>query len=525
MGEPRRRPRPRFVLALAASALGLSVALATLLLSRDLLAVIPAAILVVGAWLVPVLYAERFRGAITLLKPASRTDVHGAKDAAVNAVNDSRAKASRHEYHQEQALARIENELRRLAALPSGDSHTHMVPETDVMLVTSNGAGLGHVSRLLAVADRLPSGRQIELLTLSAAYQQAVRPGLTVHYFPSSEAAAETPARWNRVFRDYIRRMLVARRPRVVVFDGTWVYSGLTDVCRALGIPLVWMQRGMWKPDVDRASPQRHAAAEVAEHVIVPGDYAEAETVDAGRGVEPQYVGPIVGARRKDLLQRAAACARLGLEPERRYVLLNLGGGSISDADSIAHEVLTRMQVVSPDLVPVQVVSPLASPLPDVPGLIRISAYPVMPCARAFEYMVAAAGYNSSQEAVSLGIPTVLVPNVATKTDDQVRRARALSDQGLCLVAESRDALENAIEELGKEETRAALRDRLEAVPEATGALDAASIIEQISKQADWASRAETIVSDEKPDSSPTRHTHEREVKFHADNSGYREDR
>lgn len=496
MGEPHRRTRSRFTLALAASAFALAVGLTAMLVTRDLRVVIAAAILMVGAWIIPVLYAERFRGALTLLKPASKADVHNARDAAVIAVNDSRAKASRHEYHQEQALRRIENELRRLAAVPSGDVDANRTPQIDVMLVTSNGAGLGHVTRLLAVADRLPAGRRVELLTLSAAYRQAVRPGLTVHYFPSSEATGEAPARWNRVFRDHLGRMLTARRPRVVVFDGTWVYSGLTDVCRALDIPLVWMQRGMWKPDVDRASPQRHVAAEVAEHVIIPGDYAGSETIDAGRGMEPRYVGPIVGTRREDMLPRAEACARLGLVPEGRYVLLNLGGGSIGEPDTIAHAALRRIQEVSPDMTPVQVISPLAAPVEDVPGLIRVSAYPVMPCASAFEYMVAAAGYNSAQEAVSLGIPTILVPNTATVTDDQVLRARLLGERGLALVAETRGALERAIDDLGEEEERVALRSRLEVEPEANGAVDAASIIEQIRVQADWTSRAETIATD-----------------------------
>ena len=448
----------------------------------------------------PVLYAVRYNGALTLLKPASKADVQIAREAAVDAVNDSRVKASRHEYHHEQALVRIENELRRLAALPVEADDTHGAPKIDVMLVTSNGAGLGHVSRLLAVAARLPAERRVELLTLSTAYKQVAHAGLTVHYFPSSDAAGQTPERWNRVFRDHIRRLLSARRPRVVVFDGTWVYPGLTDVCRALGVPLVWMQRGMWKQAVDQASPQRHAASKVAEHVVVPGDYAESETVDGGPGLQPRYVGPIVRTKREDLLPRSAACAALGLDPAERYVLLNLGGGPISDPDSTARAALARIREVSPGLTPVQVVSPLSPLGADVPGLIKVVAYPVMPCVRAFEYMIAAAGYNSAQEAVSLGVPTVLVPNADTKTDDQVRRARLLGEKGLCLVAEDGSGLRLAIDSMADPACREELVGRSDMLEPPLGDVETALLLEEFIEDAGWLLRADTIVGKESGD-------------------------
>lgn len=223
----------------------------------------------------------RYRDRAIQFKAATRADLIAARQSMLDRVDDTRLKQSRHEYYQERSLERIEGGLRRLN-VTVGERHNRVGGDAggiDILFVTSNGAGLGHITRLLAISDHLPAGRTFEILTLSKAYRQAARPGLTVRYFfPSSEAAGEPAARWNSVFRDYFRDTVLQTRPRIVVFDGTWVYmGGLTDVCRAFGIPLVWVQRGMWKQSVDERSVQRHKAINVADHVIIPGDFAGGE--------------------------------------------------------------------------------------------------------------------------------------------------------------------------------------------------------------------------------------------------------
>ncbi|UQN28089.1 glycosyltransferase [Brachybacterium kimchii] len=499
MSEPMKWRPWRFGILMVLSGVTIAAALSVLVLTPGAGLGSLVAILLFGGWLAPFSLALHYHGALKSLKSlksATPTDVEKARSAAVAAVNDSRAKASRHEYHQERTLGRIERELRQLSVLAPHGRWTG-ADGLDVLFVTSNGAGLGHITRLLAISQNLPPNRTFELLTLSKAYKQVAGRGMTVHYFPSSEATGENTARWNRIFRNYFRDLVTTRRPSVVVFDGTWVYNGITDVCRAFGITLVWVQRGMWRPEVDEASPQRHAAAGVVDHVIVPGDIAGNETVDSGPGLEATYVGPIVRTRKEDLAEREGACKALGLDPAGRYVLLSLGGGSISDPDSIAHTALTFIRSASPELIPVQVVSPLVDIIEEIPGLRRIKAYPVMAHARAFEYMVAAAGYNSVQESVSLGVPSVLVPNFSTKTDDQVRRARLLEKQGLCLVADNETALRESIARMADANIRRELRSRIELVDAPRGAEEAAAAIEEIVEQTEWIRGVDTVKGSE----------------------------
>ena len=450
--------------------------------------------LVAVSWLLPVLLYTRRQGRTAAAK---RTDLLKAQRSiektVTSKVDESRTKQSRHEYHQERTLERIESELRRLTVASALVPISLQKSGVDVLFVTSNGAGLGHISRLLAVSKQIPSARTVEFLTMSTAYRQVAGPGIKISYFPSSEAAGESPSTWNPVFRSFFLRLVQTSRPRVVVFDGTWVYTGITDVCRALNIPLVWVQRGMWKPEIDGKSPQRHNVQSVADHVIIPGDYAGSEIVDVGKGIAPHYVTPIVMTSRGDMLSRIEACAALNLNPAEQYVLLNLGGGAIGDPNSLAHRVLGVLLESQTRLTPVQVVSPLMETAEEIPGLIRISAYPVMRYANAFEAIVAAAGYNASQEAIAAGVPTLLIPNLETQTDDQWNRASKLADQGLCLVANGDEDLHVAMHGLMNPARRLELRNALKKVEPPRGALEAAIVIERICQQATWPEVATTL--------------------------------
>lgn len=448
---------------------------------------------VVLSWLVPVLFAVRYKTRSELGKMATREDVRQAQRAMTASVEQTRKNSATSRNRQERALLRIEEQLHILGAIDQAKTFQTGASGVDILFATSNGAGLGHISRLMAIAHQLPNKRTYEILTLSTAYRQAAEPGMTVHYFPSREASGESSALWNKHFRAYLLRLVASSRPRVVVFDGTWVYAALTDICRAHGIPVVWVQRGMWRAEVDHGSIQRHDAARVADHVIVPGDYAGNEKVDVGKKILPDYVGPIVMTTRDDLLARDEACAALGLDSSRRYVMLNLGGGSISDPASLAYRCRELLHALSPDFTPVQVVSPLAVSGESVPGVLRISAYPVMPHVNAFEFMICAAGYNSAQEAASLGVPAILVPNAKTRTDDQVRRARELTARGLCFIAEDEPSLREALGRISDPIQRARLRHRLAQVETPRGALEAAMILDEMIDHAGWTRRAMTL--------------------------------
>lgn len=485
--------RQGFPIALAVCMASIAIGLALVLLSDAALTLALGTVLIAGAWIVPVLYAVRYRSRAQFRKTASGDDVRQAQRSLAASIKQVREQTSMTGNRQDRTLKRLESRMHRLEVLAGGHDAPALRPKLDVLFVTSNGAGLGHVTRLLAIAEQLPSERTYELLTLSSAYHQVSTPGLTVHYFPSNGATGESPSRWNKLFALHLREIISAKRPRMVVFDGTWVYTGLTEVCRAYAIPLIWVQRGLWKSAVDESSTQRHSVRDVADAVIIPGDYAADEVVDSGPGITPVQVGPIVRTRRADVVGREEACRALGLDPDLRYVLLNLGSGVLEDGESMRETAIRVLGHKMPHMQIVQVVSPLSAPPVEQESVRTVSAYPVMPFARAFDLMIAAAGYNAAQEAMSLQIPSILVPTESTRTDDQTRRANGLADRGLALSASTPEELDAAIVHCADGNNLDSLRDALSRVQEADGAVGAAEVLESLAASSQWIDRAETV--------------------------------
>ena len=410
------------------------------------------------------------------------------------AIENERAKESKHEYHMEQSLKRIESRIADVATHSRISGLSTMSPNLEVLFVTSNGAGLGHLSRLLAIAKNLGDGVRAEFLTMSKAYRTFGDSGYVVHYFPSAEAAEIPAPQWNRKFAHYFTDLVRDRAPSIVVFDGTWVYHGLTEACRALGIPLVWVQRGNWRPEVDQRSVQRHDAGSVADEVILPGDFAVQEHVEVGDDVRTVRVGPVTLVRREQMFSREEALDKLGLDHSAKYILANLGGGILGEFVDVLALLRDTVEELGGPWKLVTVKSPLSAATGSATSSSpQISVYPVAQYAHAFEFVVSAAGYNSVQESISLGIPSVFVPNEAAVTDDQVARALGASEKGLALSARDNSELRNAVFELAEPNRLNQVRERLTVVQEASGAAEAAEALSSTISRSRWTLSSDRI--------------------------------
>ena len=420
-------------------------------------------------------------------------------DRVTKAIADERAKESRHEYHMNRTIARIEDQVRQTSIRAYMNLRTPGDLERNtVLFVTSNGAGLGHLTRSLAIMKHLPKHFRVELLTLSTAYEMLEKEGIPVRYFPSAEKENKSPADWNLEFGRFISSLLNELRPRVVVFDGTWVYPALTEGCRMLGSHLIWMQRGCWREEVDSGSPQRHAAATVCDEVIIPGDFWCDEQVDVGPHVRVSRTAPIVLTTEDEQLSRSEACQALALDPERRYFLVNLGGGSIFDGQEALETIAEVLEASPGGWAAVVCRSPLSTDaLPD--SVFSVEAYPVARYFAAFEFAVTAAGYNSVQENVAHGMPMILVPNSRTVTDDQTRRAHGAVANVGGYVAQSAAELHKAVQQSLMAATSKPSEGFRPSGSSAEGAREAAEVIIQAASEQTWEERFTKVLRAETP--------------------------
>ncbi|MDX6580935.1 MAG: hypothetical protein QOI10_119 [Solirubrobacterales bacterium] len=340
-----------------------------------------------------------------------------------------------------------------------------------ILFTTSNGTGLGHLTRSMAIARRLPDDVEPLFLTLSAAAPVVEGMGFPVEYVASyATPGSGNDYRWSRRLRGRLRAAIAEAKPDVIVFDGTHPYEALLGALPAAGTA-VWCRRPLWKRGSSRVPLGRAGAFDA---VLEPGELAESE--DAGPTValreRAHRVGPIVLLDRDGLLPRDQAAAELGLDPGATNVLVSLGQGEeVQGATARTLRHLTGHEGVR-----VAALSSALAAADSVPeGVVRLrSTYPMSRYFAAFDAAVAAAGYNAYHELIELGVPSLFVP-MHRETDDQAARARYAEAAGLGLGVAAADdpELEAKLGRLLRE--RAEIASRLAGREEATGAAEAAA--------------------------------------------------
>jgi predicted glycosyltransferase len=201
------------------------------------------------------------------------------------------------------------------------------------------------------------------------------------------------------------------------------------------------------------------------------------------------FVGTIIDIPDECASNQLEARCRLGINPNLYTVYVSTGGGGHRDAqqqiDSIC-EVICQMSGIQ------AVVG--AGPLfrgrmvraPNVHWYITNAGYDLM---LASDVAVSAAGANSFNELMYLGLPTIFVP-LATGADDQLGRAKRAEQAGaarLLLMEEIDHALRPILEEWRSETARSPVAHSARCLVKVNGALQAASgLLEMLQAEVDY---------------------------------------
>lgn len=339
-----------------------------------------------------------------------------------------------------------------------------------------NGAGLGHVTRALAVAKELRRQKpqaHIIFLTTSIGVHLVYREGFVCHHVPPAALLDELGAvRWNAHFYRCVAEAIKLHRPSTLIFDGSAPYIGLQRVMRRFkAVRYVWVKRGLYKASVDQG--RLDDQLRWFQSVIVPAEFGDTGKLAPARA-RVSLVPPVVGVGADSLLSPSDACARLRLDPARPRVYVQLGAGNINGIADVQVRVVGTLQQQGYQVVVGQ--SPISlRPVPCDEAHREIVDYPNSRYFAAFDFAVLAAGYNSVCEAVALNLPAIFLPNHATQADDQTLRASMAARMGPCEVVPdfSEAALLEAVQKL---------QQRIEAgevfsVPVGNGATQAAALL------------------------------------------------
>jgi UDP:flavonoid glycosyltransferase YjiC (YdhE family) len=348
-----------------------------------------------------------------------------------------------------------------------------------LLFVSSNGVGLGHLTRLLAIARRCPSGVSPVFATMSQGFSVATQFGFPVEYIPFVTQSQFELADWDAWLARQLAGIIDFYRIDGLVFDGVRPFAGLV---RALairrGLSATWVRRPMWRMD---RQDQVLRLQRFFNLVIEPGEVAAAKDQGATLGYRGAVmrVPPIRLLEDDEVLDRKTAADRIGLDPARPAVLIQLGAGTNRDITALIDQVIAALRAhpeVQPVIAEWKMSSMPTEMWPDVP---RLRAFPLARYYPAFDFTVSAAGYNSFNEIISFAMPTIFLPNADQVVDDQPRRAVFAEEEGAAIILPDQDpgSLRLAVETLLTERARWFLAANCRRLAQPNGARPAAEAI------------------------------------------------
>jgi hypothetical protein len=201
------------------------------------------------------------------------------EEIGASAASSVRARFS-YEAHQQRLMELIGAPEAVAAEEPSHSSSIRAAApkRPTLLLISSNGSGMGHLTRLIAYARRAQPDLAAHFLSLSQAVGVVGKFGFPFEYVPSAGATGLSSRRWHEVFTERVCEAVARLRPRLVVFDGTWPYDGIPRVREAhQEARWVWSRRGMWRRGMNIEQLEKAAWFDM---VLAPGELAE--TYDHG---------------------------------------------------------------------------------------------------------------------------------------------------------------------------------------------------------------------------------------------------
>jgi len=351
-----------------------------------------------------------------------------------------------------------------------------------VLLLSSNGVGMGHLARNIAIARRLSNDIRPVIATMSQGLHLATTMGFLAEYIPFHAYLESDPKAWNYHLRSHINELCRFYRIDLVVFDGNCPYSGLGgSIFDNPKIGFIWCRRGMWRAAVGEQFMEREHWFDA---VIEPNDYAS--SFDCGltkqRGPCVKVVNPMTMLDFDEALPRDHARRELGIYSDRLVIALLLGAGNNFDINmplALAIDVLASYDNV--ELVFGEwLISNSRYSFPE--EVKSIQGLPLARYIHAYDGAIATAGYNTFHELLRHGIPSVFIPNENPRQDDQLSRARwaEMAGKGLCARSDDPFAIKAAIERLLDPDERAFIGGRCATLDRSNGAYEAARLITEM---------------------------------------------
>ncbi|MGL6173830.1 MAG: glycosyltransferase [Cellulosilyticaceae bacterium] len=313
-----------------------------------------------------------------------------------------------------------------------------------MIFVVTNGAGLGHLTRGLAVARKIREMNpemEIIFVSTSLAVEVLRQEGFMFYYIPTRTLMPDfiTPSLWNNYMKNQLREIVQIYNPIALVFDGAYPYGGIVaNLKMEKKIKSFWIKREGYKDGNKLENLEM-----LFENVIIP---KEAGRVYDGTD-QRVHVNPIIMLDPKEAYPREELRRAWRVDEQTQVVYVQLGAGNINDIHSEVGCVVEGI-LRNPNYRVILGESIIGKPIDIKRERVSIiRGYPNAKYFKGIDFAVSAVGYNSYHELLHFGVPTLFVPNKQTAKDGQEARAMLAQHAGaaLCLPELTVDKVEWAM--------------------------------------------------------------------------------
>jgi predicted glycosyltransferase len=372
-----------------------------------------------------------------------------------------------------------------------------------------NGAGAGHLQRLTAIsrwlrryASYCGATAEIYFVTSSEADTFLFHEGFASFKLPSKTSVGSSgidKLTYLALAKQWVWHSLGLLRPDILIVD-TFPNGSFGELLSALDLARhrVFVYRPVKEEFAQRADFQ--AMLPLYDLILVPETRESAKIVMPPKaGAALRYTGPLLVREEVEMKPREEARAHFGIPGDRVSVLLSAGGGGDPGAEVQLLET-SRILLSHPELFVIVATGPLYRGVRTCGDRIHWVSEPALAeWLHAFDFAVAAAGYNSATELMFAGVPAIFIPQEKV-ADEQEKRAAAAAKAGAAVLLDGLSdhaGMREAIEKfLDPKERQKASRAARKLVPR-NNARDAAAEILELVLPAHEVSAAQGAVSDE----------------------------
>jgi UDP-N-acetylglucosamine--N-acetylmuramyl-(pentapeptide) pyrophosphoryl-undecaprenol N-acetylglucosamine transferase len=347
-----------------------------------------------------------------------------------------------------------------------------------VLLYAVNGLGLGHLTRLLAIAKNiilLNPDSDLLFISSSDGDNLLSKEGIPYIHLPSKMVASQsetlTSRKMGRLYSSIVNSIFDIYQPHILLVDTmvTGSFHDLLNILRFGNCLKVFVHRSRKIESYQQSAIQ---AQRFYDLVIAP-HYQKTEIIPmpVGFDVPLYWAGNIMLINKEQAHPREKVREELSVSENQTLVFVSLGGGGDESNLQTLQSVLTLLRpyenikiLFAEGLLSENTV--LYNWLADHPDinsqLVKTHVYPIAQYLKGIDLAISAAGYNSFHELLYFGVPTIFVPK-PRGYDDQLMRVKQAVLKGACLLCEEDDYFEenfkSNLEKLFSEKERLMLRD------------------------------------------------------------------